>query len=160
LTSRGPGISRAGFTLVEALLVLVTLSIVVRIAVPNLQWLLRRARATEILGEVSRVETAAAQYMAERFRWPPDAPAGEIPPGLGSFLGEGYTFEHEGYTLDWESWELPDGLPSDPDVRALVAVTVVPATPSLEDALRGLVSGSPGWFVVGDSYTFVVEPAR
>lgn len=150
----------AGFTLVEVLLVLVILSIVVRIAVPNVRWVLQRARASEVLAEVSRVQMAAAQHMAERFRWPPDAPAGEVPPDLEPFLGEGYTFEREGYTLDWESWDLPDGLPGDPGVRALAAVTVVPATASLEDALRGLVSGSPGWFVVGDSYTFVVEQAR
>ena len=148
---------RRGFTLVEVLLVSAVVSIVARIAVPNVNHLVTRARAAEVMGDISVVRTAAYSYLAEHHQWPPDAEPGVVPEGLRSYLGEGVTFEKDGYTLDWENWRLPDGLPSRPDVRFLTGVSVIPERQSLADALLGLL-GPSGWFVVGEDYVFLLEP--
>ena len=154
----GPGRRRSGFTLVEVLLVTAVLGIVARIAIPNVDHLLTRARAAEVLAEVSAVRLAAYEAVADGYAWPPDTPAGQVPEALRPFLPDGFDFAGDGYTLDWESWSLPAGLPGRPGVRRLTGVTVQTDDRGLADALRGLVGDGP-WFVLGGSaYTFLIEP--
>lgn len=148
---------RAGFTLVEILLVVAVVSIVVRIAIPNVQHVMTQARAVEVLAQISSVRTAAHEHLAEHNTWPDDAPPGSLPDELRPYLGASFTFQGEGYTLDWESWELPSGLPTDPDADHLAGVTVTAESQDLIDALRGLTGKGP-WFALGDSYTFLISP--
>lgn len=150
-------VGRDGFTLVEILLVVAVVSIVIRIAVPNVQHVLTQARAVEVLAQVSSVRSAAHEHLAEHHTLPDDAPPGSLPDELRPYLGPSFTFQGEGYTLDWESWTLPSGLPGDPDVNQLAGVTVTADDENLIDALRGL-TGKGAWFALGDSYTFLISP--
>lgn len=147
---------RGGFTLVEAMTAVLITSTLARIAVPNIQEMTLKARATEIVGTVRQVEVAAMNYSADTHQWPEDSWPGEVPPELASEL-EGVSFERQGYRLDWENWRLPDGLPEHPDTRVLLGVSITPDDPELGDAVVELVGESRAHFTLGDSYTFVLE---
>ena len=147
---------RGGFTLVEILLVTAILGIVTRIAIPNVQNVLARARAAEVLGDVNVVKVAAHEHAAQLMSLPPEAPPGEVPATLRPFLGDAFLFQKNGYRLDWERWELPDGLPGRPQATEVAAVSVIVDDPGLRAALPSVLAG-PDWFVVGNTFTFVIE---
>ncbi|MBW3533689.1 MAG: prepilin-type N-terminal cleavage/methylation domain-containing protein [Gemmatimonadetes bacterium] len=152
----GSGASRRGFTLVEVLVVVMVMSIVTRIALPNVQEALLRARATEAVATLRVVEVAAREYNATTGAWPMEAPPGEVPPELVGYLPDGFDFQLEEYQLDWERWSLPDGLPSDPDADELVGVSLVTDREDLGLAVAELL-GSSGWYTLGDHYTRLID---
>lgn len=147
---------RRGFTMVEVLVVVVVASIVTRIAVPNVQEALLRARATEALADLRVVEVAAREYNADTGSWPAEAAPGEVPPELAPYLPDGFAFEFPDYQLDWELWALPEGLPSDPSARELVAVSLVTERTDLGLAVAQLL-GPNGWYTLGNHYTRLVD---
>lgn len=149
---------RRGFTLVELIVVIAVISILARLALPTFQESVIRARAAAALGDVDVVRTAAANYHARSNRWPADAPPGVVPPDLLEDLPEGFTFEREGFKLDWEVWALPDGIPPHTGPRTVVGVAIVTDDELLGNAIGGLMSGN-GWYSMGNTYTFLVEGA-
>ena len=94
---------RGGFTLTEVIVVAAVVSILARIALPNLQEAITPARAAAALGDIQVVRTAAAEYYARSNQWPAEAPVGVVPPELVGELPEGFTFERWLYHLDWEA---------------------------------------------------------
>ena len=159
---RGPGGAggrggRRGFTMVELLTVGVVMSTLARIAVPNVHEVILKARAAEVMGDIEVVRVAVANYHAKHMAWPADGYTGEIPAGLREFLPEGFSFFQAGYALDWESWDLPGGLPQAPEVRALLGISVVTEDRELGQAVTELFGGASGHYSLGDSYTFVLE---
>lgn len=76
----GP-VGRDGFTLVELLLVMLIIGILAQIALPNYRGLTTRARAVDLIADIDVVEQAARSYQADLHSWPPETPAGAIPPG-------------------------------------------------------------------------------
>ncbi|MFC1791644.1 type II secretion system protein, partial [Gemmatimonadota bacterium] len=81
-----------GFTMVEVLTALMVMSVVVRIGIPNYQEILLKAEATRALGDFELIRLAAFEYQADNHVWPPDAAPGVVPPGLETYLPEGYSF--------------------------------------------------------------------
>ena len=86
--------------------------------------------------------------------WPADVVAGVVPPELRPSLPPGFSFERDGYQLDWENWALPEGMPGDSTVRRLVGVSVTTSDRSLGLALMDMIPQSAK-FTLGETYTFI-----
>jgi prepilin-type N-terminal cleavage/methylation domain-containing protein len=146
----------AGFTMVELVLVLAVVSIVTRIALPNVQEAVVRARAAAAYGDVDVVRAAAANYHARTSEWPAETTAGVVPPELVDDLPAGFSFDRGEYQLDWDRWSLPDGLAGWSGARTLLGVSVVTDDLLLGNAVAALV-GPGGWYSVGNSNTFLID---
>ena len=145
---------KRGFTLVETVTVVMVVSVLTRIAVPQMQEVLTRARATEIRASFRVVEEAATRLSVENNPWPEDATAGVIPPPLVDKLPEGFSFDREGYQLDWENWILPGGMPNDPTVRGLIGISITTSDRALGLALLDVIPINAK-FSLGETYTFI-----
>lgn len=148
---------RHGFTLVEVLTVAVVMGTLVRIAIPNFHEIVLKARAAEVLGDFDVVRVAVENYHADHLQWPEDTYTGQIPDGLAEYLPEGFSFFGAGYSLDWENWVLPGGLPQAPNVQAILGISVVTGDRELGQAMVDLLGGAMAHYTLGESYTFVVE---
>ena len=146
--------STGGTTIVEVVTVMLVVSIITRIVVPQMQDILTRARATEIRASFSVVEEAATRLSVENNRWPEDADAGVVPPELLASLPRGFSFERDRYQLDWENWVLPEGMPGDSTVRRLIGISVTTSDRSLGLALMGMIPLNSK-FTLGETYTFI-----
>jgi prepilin-type N-terminal cleavage/methylation domain-containing protein len=146
---------RGGFTLVEMMVVVAVVSILARIALPNLQEAAIRARAVAALGDVDVIRTAAANYHARTNDWPAEAAAGVVPPELVADLPDGFTFTRGEYHLDWERWSLPEGIPGS-NAQVLLGVSIATDDELLGNAVASLV-GRNGWYSLGHSNTFLID---
>jgi len=72
-----------GFTLIELLVTVVVLAILAGLAIPRTTRAVTRARATALVSDMNSVRRASFEYFLDRNAWPPDAPPGAGPPGLG-----------------------------------------------------------------------------
>ncbi len=145
---------RVGSTIVEAITVMLLVSIITRIAIPQMQDVLTRARATEIRASFSVVEEAATRLSVGNSPWPADADAGIVPPELVDNLPQGFSFDRERYQLDWENWSLPEGMPGDSSVQRLIGISVTTSDRSLGLALMEMIPLN-AMFTLGDTYTFI-----
>ena len=145
---------RQGTTVIEVVTVMLVISILTRIAIPQMQGLLTRARATEIRASFGVVEEAATRLSVENNPWPQDAAAGVVPPELQDALPEGFSFDRERYQLDWENWPLPQGMPGDPSVRGLIGISVTTSDRSLGLALLDVIPLNAK-YSLGETYTFI-----
>jgi type II secretory pathway pseudopilin PulG len=143
--------------MVEVLTVMMVIGTLVRMAVPSFHEVLVRARAAEVIGAFETVRLAVLSYHADHNRWPADGYTGQVPPGLADYLPDNFSFEGAGYSLDWENWVLPGGLPQDPDARGILAVSVVTPDRELGQALGDILGGGMAHYALGDAYTLVVE---
>jgi hypothetical protein len=139
---------------VEAITVLLLASIITRIAIPQVQEILTRARATEVRATFSVVASAANRLSLDNLPWPPDADAGVVPPGLLHQLPQGFSFDRARYQLDWENWVLPEGMPGDPTVRGLIGISITTSDRALGLALMDLIPVNTK-FALGETYTFI-----
>ncbi len=146
--------NRGGTTIVEVVTVMLVVSIITRIVIPQMQEILTRARATEIRASFSVVEEAATRLSVENNRWPEDADAGVVPPELLESLPPGFSFERDRYQLDWQNWVLPEGMPGDSTVRRLIGISVTTSDRSLGLALMGMIPLNSK-FTLGETYTFI-----
>lgn len=139
---------RAGYSLVELLLVLALISLIVAITLPNLQRAIVKARAADAVGDLNVVKVAVLNYQADHSSWPEDRGAGEVPPGLEPYLPDGFGFTDEYYTLDFENWtgENP----------GLIAVTLVTGDDELGLALLDMLEIN-AWTDGDQKYTWVIE---
>lgn len=69
---KGPGALRRGFTLIELLIVIVIITILASIAVPNYQDALARSKVAKFMGDCKAVETALEVYNADHGTYPPE----------------------------------------------------------------------------------------
>ena len=143
-TSRRSARGRGGFTLVELMLVVVIVSILAGLAIPNYQVVVIKARAADILGRIRVVELGVHSYLGENNAWPNESAVSVVPPGLVVFLPENFTFASEDFDLDWENG------------GGLIGVAVVTDNDQLGQALLN-VAGPGSWFVSGNRYTFVLD---
>ncbi len=140
--------------MVETITVMLVISIITRIAIPQMQDVLTRARATEIRATFSVIEDAATRLTLDNHPWPADTDAGVVPPELVESLPEGFSFDRDRYQLDWENWILPEGMPGDPSVRALIGISVTTSDRSLGLALMDVIPLNAK-FALGETYTFI-----
>ncbi len=148
---------RHGFTMIEVLTVLMIMSVVVRIGIPNYQEVRLRAEAARVVGDFEVVRVAVFNYNADHHTWPRDFGPGVVPPELRPYLPEGFTFDRGLYELDWENWILPDGLPKHPETKVLLGISVTTPDPALGHAVEDLLGTSMAHYTLGDNYTFVIE---
>ncbi len=148
---------KAGFTMIEVLTVLMVVSVVVRIGIPNYQNVLSRAEAVRAAGDFRVVREALEHYGSEHNGWPRDFGPGQVPPELAPYLQEGFSFNRGHYRLDLQNWSLPDGLPSQPDTRTMLGLSVVTDDTALGAALNELMGPEFPHFAVGGTYTFILD---
>lgn len=147
---------RGGFTLIELLVAVSIVGILAGLAIPNMKAVLLRARATQLAGDMEVVRAAAQQYNGDHQSWPDETPAGTVPAGLAPYLPDNYSFNRDGYQMDYENWSLPGGLPGDPGTHTLIGVSVVVTDPTLGNALIELL-GKAIVFSVGNTHTVVID---
>ena len=148
---------RRGLTLIEVLSVMLIISVLARIVVPQVQEIRVRAQAVKALGDFRVIENAAEAYQVDNNRPHPDADTGVVPPGLASYLQDGFVFDKPAYQLDWENWVLPSGLPKHPETRTLLGVSISIDDPLLGDAIVQLVGANRAHYTLGTKYTFILD---
>lgn len=89
---------RKGFTLIEALLVMLIISILAGIALPLLRGAVARADAAKVRTDVRTIELAALQYREEVGRFPPTSRWGQNPGTLDEWMAEGTEFTYKDVT--------------------------------------------------------------
>lgn len=126
------------------------------LAIPNLQGMTYRARATEVAADLEVVRVATLQFNADRFLWPAEVGSGVVPPELeGGFLPEGFSFAGNGYELDYERLS-PVVIPGDPTTNQIIGVAVTAENDELSNAVIELLGGSI-LFSVGRRHTVVID---
>jgi prepilin-type N-terminal cleavage/methylation domain-containing protein len=135
---------QAGFTLVELILVVVIISVLAAIAIPNYRVVVTRARAADLLGRIDVVEVAVQSYLADNNAWPADGTEGAAPAALGEYLPDDFLFNGEDFQLKWENG------------GGLKGVAVVTDNEELGNALLD-VAGPGRWFVSGNRYVVILE---
>ena len=99
--SRRPGIRRGGFSLIEMLIVVVTLGILAGIAVPNFQRAILKAEAADILGDLNTVRVAYHQYLADGGGALRNAAWGQPPAALVPHLPDNFSFSTDVADYRW-----------------------------------------------------------
>ncbi|MFW6206480.1 MAG: type IV pilin protein [Gemmatimonadota bacterium] len=94
---------RRGVTLIELMVVVLIVGTVAGIAIPHTQRAVLRAQAVDAMSQLNSVRVALLSYQAEEDEWPADENRGVIPPGLETYLPEGFTFTRDDYLLDYEN---------------------------------------------------------
>lgn len=150
-------VGAGGYTVVEVVLVLALFATLAGVGWPIVEHLVVRREADAAIAHVERVRAEAEAYAREVGRWPTEAPPGEVPDELVGRLGPDASFDGSGYTLDWDVWPLPRGLPSAPEVGSVAGITVVAAGPGVDAWLRE-GARSEGWIRVGGGYTRLLLP--
>jgi prepilin-type N-terminal cleavage/methylation domain-containing protein len=146
---------RAGFSLIELLMAMSIVGILAGLALPNLRSMTFRARATEVAADVDAVSVATVQYNADsQFTWPAEVGQGTIPAGLAPYLPDGFSFQGNGYVMDYD-YLSPVVVPGDPSTDQLIAVSVVVDTDELSNAVLELLSGTIV-FSVGRRHTILI----
>ena len=134
----------SGFTLVELVLVVVIVSILAGLAIPNYKIMVVKARAADLLGRIRVVELGVHGYLGQNNAWPAETGGGVVPVGVADYLPENFSFVGEDYQLDWENG------------GGLIGVAVVTDNTQLGDALVN-VAGAGTWFVSGNRYVFILD---
>ena len=132
--------ARPGFTLIELLIVMTTMGLLAAIAVPRYDDATARARAVKVVSDVREILFAATSYNLDRYGWPEDVDAGALPDGLDRYLNAGIPMATGQYTLDWDSYPIPEGH------LIGVTVTVAEGQARLAAAIARLLG--PGMYMI------------
>lgn len=153
--SRRANARRGGFSLIELLMAVSIVGILAGIAIPNLKIMTFRARAAEVDADLNAVRLATQQYQADTFSWPAEVGAGVVPLELAGFLPENFSFQGNGYELDYERFD-SIVLPNDPATTRLIAVAVIAESEELSNAILELLGGSI-IMSVGTKHTVIID---
>jgi prepilin-type N-terminal cleavage/methylation domain-containing protein len=144
--------ARRGFSFAELLVVLTLLGLLVRIGLPRYNHLRKQAQSRAAVADVRVVRDAVLNYKQDRGTWPTETGAAQVPPGLMSYLPQGFDFDRSAYTLDYEFW--PGG--SDP-TGGVIALAIDTSDAELAAQLRKLGASGLPHFVSGNRITFVFD---
>jgi prepilin-type N-terminal cleavage/methylation domain-containing protein len=146
---------RGGFSLIELLMAVSIVGILAGLAIPNLRNMTWRARATEVAGDLEVVRVGAVQFNGDLQSWPAEVGQGVIPGGLATYMPDGFSFQGNGYELDYERLS-PVVIPGDPSTTQLIAVAVIADTDELSNAVIELLGGSI-IYSVGRKHTVMID---
>ena len=140
---------RGGFTLMELAVVALIVNILVALALPNLKMALLKARAVDAVADLEVLRVGVLSYQAENNQWPPDATVGVVPSGLDVHLPEGFSFEKENYTLNYDNWTT--------NSPYFIAVTAEDLSDPLLGAAMLDLLGTNAWTNGTFKFTWVLE---
>lgn len=141
---------RAGFTLIEIMIVMVILGLLSGLAVLKYIDLSRTAFAAKIAGEFTVVRLAAYNYEADHNdQWPGEQGPGMVPPEMLPYLPAGFSFTTPTYELDWDNRS-----PSRDPYQIAISMTSTDAR--LMNALRNNLGNRAPYMIVGNRLIFVL----
>ena len=127
------------------------------LATPVLRADALRHKAERAVREVEQVRAAAASARAKQGEWPPEATPGQVPKGLRSFLPERFSFERDGYQLDWVHWQLRDDAEEFAPRHEFVGVSIVTQDAGLSSRVVEALKPGRMHVTLGDRVTVVIE---
>ncbi len=77
---------RAGFTLVEIMIVVVIIGLLAALAIPSLQRVQQKSKKSRFVNDLRIFTQAFEAYSLENGNWPPNVGAGVVPAGLTTSL--------------------------------------------------------------------------
>ena len=154
--SRAVASRRGGFSLIELLMAVSIVGILAGLAIPNLQNMTYRARATSVAADLEVVRVATVNYNGDAHTWPGSAGLGTVPTELNGYLPEGFSFVGDGYQLQFSNQAFPSGLPGDPTTTQLVFVSVTVDRDELSNAIVELLGGALV-FSAGNTHSVVID---
>ena len=150
-----PDARRGGFSLIELLMAVSIVGILAGLAIPNLRAMTFRARATEVAADIEVVRVSTLEFNGDQFQWPAEVATGVVPPELNGYLPEGFSFQGNGYELDYERITGVI-LPGDPNTNQLIGVAVTADDEQLSNAIVELLGGAI-LYSSGMKHTFVID---
>jgi type II secretory pathway pseudopilin PulG len=147
---------RAGHTFIEILVVMIIIGLMVKIAYPRYHEMKRQAIAGKAAADYHAIKLASYAYHTEQQTWPAEVPSGTVPPELAPDLPNGFDFDRGDYTLDWENWQLPNGLPQFPSQSMLMALTIDTPDSLLALTILNKLGSRTLHFTSGTSTTYAI----
>jgi prepilin-type N-terminal cleavage/methylation domain-containing protein len=139
-----------GATLIELLTVMVVISILAGIALPRLRGAIVKAQAADLIGDMNVIKVAVITYQSDYNAWPTESAQGQMPTGLDEYLPEGFQWETELYTLDYQNRGSVDGS------AYRIGITATTEQPDLGQTVIELM-GFDIWTDGGNRFTWIIE---
>lgn len=145
--------SRAGFTFIEMLIVMIVLGLLAALAVLKYIDLKDRALTAQASSDMESVRLAAYSTWYETGSWPADVGPGVVPVEMTPYLPKGFAFARPEYTLDWENFVPPSGGTS---AGMQLGVVISSSNARMQLALEQTLGNKGPFFVTGSDVTFVI----
>ena len=146
-----------GFTAAELMIALTIVGILAAIALPGYFAFVQNTRAAHAVAQLQAVRAAVYLYYGDLGRWPREAPAGQIPVGVGLNLPKNFSFVAKGYAIDYENW-MPlhrSGIPPSGTTTA-IGVSVVSSDRRFLERIDGLVRDAKFTKLTDTKYTLEI----
>ena len=165
---------RAGFSLVEIMMVVLIISVLAMLAVPGVAHLQRKANASVVVNDFRVFGSAFETYAQEMGQWPPECAAGVFPAGMDNRINKVQWLRTTpiGGQYNWEYSQLALGAPA--PLQAAIAISATASAPltfnlnqltDLEQAIDGnnslsMATVTTGTFRLGTGANplFVIAP--
>ena len=118
-----------------------------------------RRRAERAAHDIELVTNAAMTIHARSGGWPEDAVSGHVPRSMAPVLPQGFTFEREAYTLDWDRWQLADDTRPGAGTSMFAGVSVTVRDPGFRALVARAVGERRANLTVGDRVTWSLSDA-
>lgn len=154
--------SNKGFTFIECCVVLMIITILFNIALPNFIRMKHQAHAARIVQDFLTIRNAAFMCYAETGEFPRDRGTGKIPPEIKEYLPKNFSFDLRpklDVRYDWENWVKKSGKPKHQKTGVLVGISINTKDKRLVTALQGAYNG-PFHYTLGNKYTFMILPIQ